>query len=213
MITLKRLKMLEAAVRAAGFGPSIDWSEAIPEPETAEHFAIEAIYVICNSGMKASVAGPIFNRCLDAVSSGVSASTVFGHIGKAKAIDEIWHNRAELFEAYQLAEDKPGFCGTLPFVGPITMQHLAKNLGFNLAKGDVHLERLAKPEQCTPQQLCERLSKLSGYSVAAIDTILWRACAEGILQSKIYGESGWKAAFKGYHPAPADEVTPQDTEE
>ena len=48
MITLKRFRKLEAALRAAGYGPMIEWSETIQPPTTAEEFAGEAIYVICN---------------------------------------------------------------------------------------------------------------------------------------------------------------------
>jgi hypothetical protein len=76
------------------------------------------------------------------------------------------------------------FCGTLPWVGPITKYHLAKNFGGNFAKPDVHLQRLADAEGTTPQELCERLGEATGYRASTIDLILWRACADGIINSR-----------------------------
>jgi hypothetical protein len=38
-----------AAVTAHGFGDDISWAESIEPPATAEAFASEAIFVICNS--------------------------------------------------------------------------------------------------------------------------------------------------------------------
>lgn len=204
MITLRRFKLLEAAVRHAGFAATIEWSEALSQPDTPESLAEEAIYVVCNSGMQAAVAGRIYQRCLDAVRTRRSSASVFGHEGKAAAIDWIWQNRAGLFAAFIQASDKVEFCGTLPFVGPTTKHHLAKNLGVDVAKGDVHLERLALRDKCTPQRLCRRLAKQAGYRIATVDTILWRACAIGVLNSRIYLEQGWKAAFQPSRAKPTD---------
>jgi hypothetical protein len=38
-------------------------------------------------------------------------------------------------------------------------------------------------EGCTAQALCERLAAETGYRVATVDTVLWRACANGVLDS------------------------------
>lgn len=197
MITLKRFRRIEAAVRNAGYGQMIDWSENIKPPSSADDFAAAAIYVICNSGMKNSVAAPIAARCVEALNAGRAATTVFGHPGKAPAIDEIWQRRSELFERYRRKYAKFDVLRELPWVGPVTAHHLAKNLGADTAKPDVHLERLARRDRTTTHTLCRRLSRQTGYRVATIDTILWRACADGILSSRQYEEEGWRAAFRG----------------
>ena len=196
MITLRRFWRIEAAVRASGHGPMIDWSESIRPPATAEEFAREAIYVICNSGMKNSVAVPIAARCIAALEAGKSVATVFGHPGKRAAIDAIWQRRHELFERYCRVYAKVEVLRDLPWIGPITQHHLAKNLGTDTAKPDVHLERLARRDRTTTQTLCRRLSRGSGYRVATIDSILWRACADGILNSRQYELEGWRFAFR-----------------
>lgn len=196
MLTLKRFRAIEEAIRAAGFASVIEWSETIPAPEDADEFASEAIYVICNSGMKASVARPIYRRCLNALEAGESSKLAFGHPRKTAAIDTIWERRDELFAGFQAAEDKLAFCASLPFVGPITSHHLAKNYGVNTVKADVHLDRLAEAERRSVQDICQRLARQTGYREATIDSILWRACSEGILDSRGYLASGWRAAFK-----------------
>lgn len=196
MITLKRFRKLEAALRAVGYGTMIEWSENIQPVSTAEEFAAEAIYVICNSGMKNSVAAPIAVRCLAALAVGASSTTVFGHPGKSAAIDTIWQQRATLFQRYCRENDKVAVLRELPWIGPVTCHHLAKNLGADTAKPDVHLERLARRDKTTTQTLCKRLARQTGYRVATIDSILWRACADGLLNSRRYEAEGWNAAFR-----------------
>lgn len=172
------------SVRAAGYGGDIEWSENAAEPTDADEFAREAIFVICNSGMRFTVAQGIFDRVMSALGKGASASTAFGHAGKAGAIDFIWRERGRLLSEYLAAADKLAFCESLPWIGGITKYHLAKNFGADVAKPDVHLQRLADAEGCTAQQLCERLAAQSGYRIATVDVILWRACAIGLIDSR-----------------------------
>ncbi len=183
-ITAKLFRKIEKAVRKAGYSAAIEWSENVPPPATAKDFAAEAIYVILNSGFSNRVAVPIFQRCMAALREGASTKTVFGHPGKVEAIDTIWRRRRKLFRRYQEADDLIEFCGELPWVGPVTKFHLAKNLGADVAKPDVHLNRLAEAEGVTAQELCDRLAKETGFRAATIDLILWRACADGIIHSR-----------------------------
>lgn len=162
----------------------IEWAEALGPPPDADEFAREAIFVICNSGMKNTVARRIYDRLGPALTEGKSASSVFGHKGKAAAIDRIWRERGALFAAYLAAADKLAWLETLPWIGGITKWHLAKNFGVDCAKPDVHLERVARRAGTTPHDLCERLALETGYRVATVDTLIWRACANGILNSR-----------------------------
>lgn len=183
-ISKHQFKKIDKAVRKAGYTAAINWSENIKPPANAKAFAAEAIYVICNAGMANLVAVPIFERCMAALREGKSVTTVFGHPGKASAIDDIWRRRVALFREFRRTEDLVAFCATLPWTGEITKFHLAKNLGADVAKPDVHLNRLAAPEGVTAHELCERLARETGYRVATVDLILWRACADGIIHSR-----------------------------
>ena len=83
-----------------------------------------------------------------------------------------------------VSNDKLAFLESLPWIGGITKYHAAKNFGLQYAKPDVHLARLAEREGCTAQQLCERLAGELGLRVASVDTVLWRACATGVINSR-----------------------------
>ena len=194
MITLKRFRRIENAVIAAGYGDAITWSENVKPPQSARAFADAAIFVICSSGMRAAVAEKIYDRCWYALRRGESVRSVFGHPGKAAAIEHIWANRKGLFRAYRAASDKLEFCAMLPWVGPITKHHLVKNLGIDSAKSDVHLQRLADVEGISAHELCARLARQTSYRTSTVDTILWRACAISILNSGRYKREGWRAA-------------------
>jgi hypothetical protein len=160
------------------------WAEALQPPDDADQFAWETIFVICNSGMRFTVARQIFDRVREALKAGTAVREVFGHPGKAAAIETIWRDREALFLGYCASTDRLAFLETLPWIGGITKYHLAKNFGLQYAKPDVHLQRLADREGCTPQALCERLASASGLKVATVDTILWRACATGVIDSR-----------------------------
>lgn len=174
-----------AALTRLGFADrDIEWSENCGPPEDADDFASEAIFVICNSGMKNTVARRIFDRIMPLIRDGGSAHQGFGHKGKASAIDLIWSTRIDLLAGYLAAADKIEFCGSLPWIGGITKYHLAKNFGVDVAKPDIHLQRLADRYCTTPQALCETLAAETGLQVRTIDVLLWRACAEGVINSK-----------------------------
>ena len=161
------------------------WSESLSLPQDEEDFALNFIFVVVNSGMHNQVAQKIFDRCLDAVRRGDPVTSVFKHPGKARAIDEVWNNRHTHYQAFLVAPDRLAYVANLPWIGKITKYHLAKNLGIaDVAKPDVHLQRLADREGCSVQAMCERLALQVGYRVGTVDTILWRACANGVLDSK-----------------------------
>lgn len=183
-IDFAAFSLLERGICDAGYSGDIAWSEGVMPPADADEFALEAIFVICNSGMKHTVAQGIFDRIMPRLRNGGSAHETFGHKGKSDAIDFIWRERERLLGEYRAAPDKLAFCENLPWIGGITKYHLAKNFGADVAKPDVHLQRLADAEGCTAQQLCERLSGETGYRIATVDVILWRACAIGLIDSR-----------------------------
>jgi hypothetical protein len=186
-VNIETFVAVRNAVDAAGFGDEVAWSENCAPAETPEDFAAEAIFVVCNGGMKNTVARRIYDRVLPRVQAGGSAGEVFGNKLKARAIDRIWRDRLDIFLDYQLIaadEDRLAFLGRLPHIGPITKYHLAKNFGVDVAKPDVHLQRLADHYGETVQGLCERLGAAAGLKARTVDVVLWRACAVGIINSK-----------------------------
>lgn len=175
-------------LRMLGFADEdIAWAEACRPPDDAQQFAAEAIFVICNSGMKNTVARKIYDRVMPALFKKRPVIEVFGHKGKAAAIEWLWECRDYAFQGYveqESDEARLAWCADLPWIGGITKYHLAKTFGVQVAKPDVHLQRLADREGCSAQVLCERLAADVGLKVATVDLILWRACAEGVIDSR-----------------------------
>jgi hypothetical protein len=67
-----------------------------------------------------------------------------------------------------------------PFVGDVTVFHLAKNLGFAYAKPDRHLMRLVRRARMkSAEVLCRWLATATGDTVPYVDLILWRYLASG----------------------------------
>lgn len=64
---------------------------------------------------------------------------------------------------------------SLPFMGPATTRHLAKNIGFDVVKPDRHLLRIAAVAQfSSPDELCRAISALVGDRLSVVDSVLWR---------------------------------------
>lgn len=188
-----KLEMFNRALLALGAQGQDDiaWAEAILPPVDADEFAWETIYIICNSGMKHTVARGIYDRIRALIESGKPViGNILGKSGKAAAIDKIWNERDRFYTEYIAASDKVAYAQSIPWIGGITCYHLVKNFGADVAKPDVHLQRLADHEGVTPQELCEQLAADTGYRIATIDTILWRACATGVINSVTGEEAG-----------------------
>jgi hypothetical protein len=68
---------------------------------------------------------------------------------------------------------------TLPYIGPVTVYHLAKNLGLPVAKPDRHLQRLAATlSYPDAHALCRDVAALTGDPPHVVDLIFWRYLAE-----------------------------------
>lgn len=132
------------AIDRAGYGDDVAWAESVGPPPSAEDFAKETIFVICNSGMRFTVARGIYDRVMAALRRGEPSARAFGHQGKTGAIDVIWAGRDRLYGEYLDSTDKLAFLRDLPYIGKITCYHLAKNFGLPVAKPDVHLVHIVR---------------------------------------------------------------------
>lgn len=67
----------------------------------------------------------------------------------------------------------------LAFIGPITSWHLAKNLGFDVAKPDRHLVRVSELLGFrNAEHLCRELAATTGEQAKVVDLIVWRYIAD-----------------------------------
>ena len=171
----------------AGYFDDIEWARklAYVKPD-AEYILCEGSWVIVNSGFRAAVAKKLWPRLraafhefeLEKVTADClpEALSVLRHERKMKAIVALADIlRTEGVERILADAKDPPRLTRLPYVGKVTCWHLAKVLGIDCVKPDVHLVRAAKAAGYdTPLALCEMLRDASGDCLTVVDTILWR---------------------------------------
>jgi len=182
------------------FVEEIDWQDSVRiEDVTEQGFLADCAFVILNSGMRARVVRdkwPDFYRAFAGFPSAetllrIEESTtrdalmVFNHAGKVKGIFDICRHIQSRggWEAFWERASDPELwtmeLELLPWIGPITKYHLAKNLGIDCCKPDRHLERLARAIFVeSPHSMCNAIRDVTGDKLAVIDIVLWRFCEQ-----------------------------------
>ncbi len=177
----------------SGFGYEIDWQEQCRLDRITESvFLQEAAWVILSAGMREQVVRQRFPRVAEAFLNWSSAEDIlrvkdqcsrsalaaFNHPAKISAITWVAEMVARRsFCAVRAALETGGveMLGRLPYIGPVTKFHLAKNLGLDVAKPDRHLMRLSESAGCSsPQRLCQLIATVTGDRVPTVDIVLWR---------------------------------------
>lgn len=180
-------------VYIGGFGDEINWQRQLSITDLDEQkFLREAAWVILNSGFKESIIRAKFNyislcfldwnsacEIIEAKEQCIGSALLdFGHRGKITAIAAVAEKISETgFQNFKRAilADPIDELKALPHIGPVTVWHLAKNLGFDVAKPDRHLVRLANSHgyDCV-HAFCSTIADHVGESVAVVDLVLWR---------------------------------------
>lgn len=183
----------KAFVISAGFLTEIEWQSSLSVDQVTESgFLREAAWVVLSAGFRESVLRKRF-QCFSSAflywSSAKSimaqestcrreALRVFNHQRKIEAVLTICDRVArEGFDQIlrQLRQNGLEFISDLPFMGPITSLHLAKNLGLPVVKPDRHLTRIAERAGCkSVQELCESIANTVGDALPVIDLVIWR---------------------------------------
>lgn len=179
---------------------------------TADEFASHCAYVILAGGFSQKTAKKIHEKILNVLLSvGADFNTliqVFNNKNKIKAICEIWENRQSLRDGYyaiNVPEERLNYLQTLPHIGKITANHLARNLGEDVVKYDIWIQRLgvlysgnsglyqnidnAKLDEeikksCDDMfaHLCQETKMPRGY----IDVVLWKSCQVKLISMDDY---------------------------
>lgn len=116
-----------------------------------DEFATMCSYVILASGFSQKTAkrkhAEIINYIEKAGNSAKEEDllAIFNNKNKTGAILKIWQNRRFFCEKYYEltgTDDRVAYLSTLPHIGKITANHLARNLGENVVKYDIWIQRL-----------------------------------------------------------------------
>ena len=183
-----------------GYAQEISWQENVSLSSLTEQgFLREAAWVVLSTGMRESVIRGLFDRVSEAFLCWESACRILREKETCRALAlNCFRNQRKIDAIIGIAEivDSEGFerlkariseYGTevlqdLPYIGPTTSYHLAKNIGLDVAKPDRHLQRVAAATGFdTPSALCAELAEAVGDRKAVVDIVIWRFAT-------IYGE-------------------------
>lgn len=184
---------VKGAVIARGFAWEIDWqAERRFDRVQESDFLRESAWTVLSAGFRESVVRRLFGPLSEAMLGWRSAALihasrggckqaalhVFGNERKVNAILDIAAIVAERgFAAIRsgVYEEGISFLRTLPYIGPVTVFHLAKNLGLPVVKPDRHMERIATAAGFgSPRELCEVIAHHLGEPIQVVDIVLWR---------------------------------------
>ncbi len=166
---------------------------AVAERDVTESlFLREVAWVVMSAGMRESVVRSKFPgvsssflewRCASAIVTFqgecvAAARRYFGHAAKlnsivraARIVDETGFE--SLMAAF--AADPIATLRRFPYIGPVTAQHLAKNLGVKTAKADRHLVRISMAAGFSSvDEFCNLIAGFVGDDVRTVDAVFWR---------------------------------------
>jgi hypothetical protein len=177
----------------AGFADEIDWQEEVEVGDVDEQaFLREAAWVVLAAGFRESVLRRRFAEIsraflgwssadailADSETCRANALNAFGNrrkIGAVFSIVEMVSAQGMEVIRQRLRTDGVSFLREVPFLGPVTVLHLAKNLGLPVVKPDRHLVRMAGHLGYEgAEEMCETIAQMVGDPVAVIDIVLWR---------------------------------------
>ncbi len=170
-------------------------------------FISAVAYVILAGGFSQKTAKKIHKIIMEKLPEnpgGDELLKIFNNKNKINAILKIWNNRDEYRNGYyNCCDDNSRICylQKLPHIGKITANHLARNLGVNVVKYDIWIQRLgvlyggnrALYEKidngnlnCDIKKSCddmfEHLHNETGLPIGYIDVVLWKALQNHLIE-------------------------------
>ena len=173
-----------------------------------DEFASHCFYVILAGGFSQQTAKKIHEKIIHAINhhntNFDNLIKIFNNKNKINAICKIWDLRHKICEQYytlNTLDEKLHFLQSLPHIGKITANHLARNLGEDIVKYDIWIQRLgcvfAKRDDLVSKinnaKLCDEIKTICdnmfthihqetdlprGY----IDVVLWKSLQTGLIK-------------------------------
>ncbi len=179
-----------------------------PKKCNPDEFAEQVIYVILAGGFSQKTAKKIHQKIMNCLVNNIfnynELLNIFNNKNKIKAVCEVWNNRQDFRNHYYSLCDldsKISYLQKLPHIGKITANHLARNLGEDVVKYDIWIQRLGalyagdvdlqekidnKKLSSEIKKACDdmfgRLVKETGLPRGYIDVVLWKACQNGLIK-------------------------------
>jgi len=176
-----------------------------PRKLTPTEFADMCAYVILAGGFSQKTAKKIHAKITDCLhKNGANFDelfAIFHNKNKIGAVCEIWNNKNVLCAGYygiDELDEKIKYLSNLPHIGKITANHLARNLGENVVKYDIWIQRLGSKYagksleidngklNTETKKACDdmfaHLSRATGLPIGYIDVVLWKSCQIGLIK-------------------------------
>ena len=178
-----------------------------PKQLSPDEFAYSAMYVVLAGGFSQKTAKKIHQVIVKKIKKNPSTNDllkIFNNKNKINAIVKIWDNREQYcddFYAIKDADDKIKYLRTLPHIGKITANHLARNLGIDVVKYDIWIQRLGVlysgnsglsqkidngkldtdiKKYC--DSMFEHLVSVTNLPRGYIDVVLWKASQNSLIK-------------------------------
>ena len=205
---------LDSGLRARGLDSDAQSFDEILENLRArkicnpDEFADHCVYVILAGGFSQKTAKKIHKIIMEnLVRCGADFDVlikIFNNKNKINAICKIWENRDMFCDVYYKCDNvdaRVKYLEGLPHIGKITAHHLARNLGEDLVKYDIWIQRLGclfaqQPElstQINNANLCSdirtacdnmfaHLIQETNLPRGYIDVVLWKSLQQGLIK-------------------------------
>jgi hypothetical protein len=163
--------------------------ENSPEEITPEKFFGEYIWVVYASGFSVNRLEQLRESLYDAYGdyetlTGSRKQTVLNVINNQRKWNAIYRT-ARMMQESSWDEFKERYLNSiesmtaLDFIGPVTKFHLARNLGYNCAKPDRWMCKIAdKLGWPNVDSMCMYLAEKHGFELKEIDIILWEYASD-----------------------------------
>ena len=179
-----------------------------PKRLSPDEFASTVAYVILASGFRQTTAKKIHRTLMAQLPLNPAKDDllrIFNNPNKINAILVVWNNRTKFCAKYyecKTLQDKLNYLRTLPHIGNITAGHLARNLGEDMVKYDIWIQRLGavyggtaglvekvnnanlNPEiKRACDDMFDQLVRETGLPRGYIDVVLFRACQNHMIDA------------------------------
>ena len=218
MFTADWLGTLDAHIRDAGMDSDAMSFDEIrenlsnPRRRNPDEFFAAAVYVILAGGFSQTTAKRKYAEIMDCVARRGGADfdaiiQIFRNKNKISARCKIWENRVAYCDGYYAcaaAGARLDYLARLPHIGRITANHLGRNLGLDVVKYDIWIQRLGAVYAKNPalrdkinnanldadvRRACDdmfaHLVRETGLPRGYIDVVLWKAAQQGFIKELI----------------------------
>ena len=177
-----------------------------PKKLLPNEFASAVAYVVLAGGFSQKTAKRIHKIIMEKMPEKPSTEDllkIFNNKNKINAICKIWDGRQNFCDGFydcKSLEDKLNYLQNLPHIGKITANHLARNLGENIVKYDIWIQRLGvlyggnsrlaqkidngkldkEIKKCC-DDMFEHLVHETGLPLGYIDVVLWKAAQNKLI--------------------------------